>query len=366
MRKYAKPAGVVVLVAVLALVLWRVYRPAKVRPRPLGDGEIGLLVLELLPGDDGLLTTHRLVRYSLKDGVAGVPEIVWTGGVGLLGYHGKTTILDDHYLVSNSAGVLDLKTGKVIHSVERAGLRGVEGGQVFYRVRGSDGEYDYFVFDPTRGKVTPLDAPGKWALKGLLSPDGTKSVEDHFAGLTLHRVGADSKLLGENFHVSYGVLSSSAGQPPVLWLDNDRVLTQTDNGKLVVVQVNDGSRTPAVTLPATKEIVSPPRLSRDANGDVIYECGSESFWVDPDARQWRRQPWRVHGHGFETSPGRSDCVVRYEGESIGRQECNCYVVAVTEGHFASLGEGGVWVWAASRGQWTFLKGRYDRVVGWVR
>jgi hypothetical protein len=235
----------------------------------------------------------------------------------------------------------------------------------------------YFAFDLERARLTPLDGAGKWALRGRISPDGTKSAaEDRSGGIVLHRFGQAPKSLGDDFFVHYSVNSSIFGHPPMLWLDDDRLLTQIGNGKLVVVNVEDGSRSPPLDVPATNEIVAPPGLWRDAEGAIIYECGRSASLVDVDARRWQRYVWQRLGHGFETSLDRADeRPIRYDGRTIGRFIILSGSEAVTAGHVAVVTSEDrvampwgrcVRVWSAASEKWTVLDGSCDRIIGWVK
>lgn len=380
MKKYARPALAGVAVVVLALLLWWAHRPAK--PRPLVEGELGLLVLE--NGDEpGGIRTQRLLRYPVKGGEVGTPEVVWTGDVDFFRHWGQnpTRIVEGRYVVTRQGGVLDLTSGKVIfggteHFGSRQGeVRAVAGGKVYFRYRDTVLPSPNTIFDLATATVrTGEDPPGRWFLPGLQSPDGTKSVVNEWGGsqIILHRVGQEPAPLGDDFHVSYSVNSSTHGKPPMLWLDNDRLLTQIGNGKLVVVTVDVGTRTGPLDVPATTEIVSAPYLWRDAEGGVIYECGRGAILIDADARRWSRYVWHRLGHGFELSLGHEvERAIRYDGRTIGRFDVTYGSEAATDGHVAvqtsDPGTGRrVRVWSAASEQWTVLEVNCDRVIGWVK
>ncbi len=365
-RPTATILAAALLVAVVAVAVWRHTRP----PPPAGPTACDLLVLTAL-AEDKFLTRHRLLRYRFRDGVPGEPEVVWTGDAALFGSsRQKIQLVAGRYVITQNAGAIDLTTGEAILEERFADLLGVEEGKVyFHRRRAADSEA-YGALDLATRQLQRLDEPGKWTLPGTRSPCGTKSVElQAFHSITLHRLGQEQRSLGDDFLVSYSRLSSALGRPPVLWLDETQVLTQLDNGKLVVVSAEDGRRGKPITFPATKEILSPPRLWRDANEDIVYECGPEAHRIDARAGTARRYDWRVLGHGFEMAMKADRArkhAIRHEGWAIGNLECQSWYVAVSEGHLAVLCEGGVWVWSARSRHWTLLDPEHpEAVIGWV-
>src|SRR5262249_21321813 len=140
------------------------------------------------------------------------------------------------------------------------------------------------------------DWRGYWRQR--ISPDGRRVVvggED----LTVYEAGHKPRPLGKGFTLT----GSRAGGPlldpprPILWLDNDRILTQVKNGELVVVKL-DGTRTPFVNVPATQTPdQGMPELSRDGGGRLIYFCGRARYVIDVGARTWQREEWVDLGHG---------------------------------------------------------------------
>src|SRR5262249_26170510 len=111
-KKYAKPALVIAFVAALAAAVWWQYRATRTRPpRPLAEGEMGLLVLESsLDGRE-----HKLVRYAVgSSGGVGPGEVVWAGDPHFFGWISFARV-EGRHLVTNYGGVIDLNRGKIVH-----------------------------------------------------------------------------------------------------------------------------------------------------------------------------------------------------------------------------------------------------------
>jgi hypothetical protein len=370
----------IVLAGLAALAVWLGpgFRP---RPDPPDRDGLALVLLENVTGPDGRAESQRVLRVAVRSGEVTPAETVWEGDVSFFAHHDRHHLLDGRYVVAATGGVIDTWAGEVIHKPPRFGeVLDAAGGKVVYRTV-DDGAV--FTFDVrTREDVRMADAARKYALPGVRSPDGAKSVERRGGELLLHRVGQEPVALGSDFHVGQAPESSNAGHPPVLWLDSERFLTQVRNGVLVVVAA-DGTRSPAVTVPARHDVIGAPRLSRDPGGRVVYECGGEEFLIDADGRTWERSEWVGLGHGFDASrEARAGGVtVRYRGREIGR----CVVsprargyFATTDGHMAMMGVQDsrpavrpgayqVGVWSATTGEWVTLEPPWPAyLIGWTK
>jgi hypothetical protein len=320
------------------------------------------------------LDSHRLSRVGLRTETDqfGPVETIWEGEAGFFANRGTSHLIDGRYVVGASAGVIDARTDEVIHD-PNGDLLDVDEGRVLFRSRTDRG---VFAFDPqTRMVERARGVEGKYGLPGVRSPDGTKSVEDRGSELILHRLQQGPRSLGENYHVHQSPASSNSGNPPVLWLDDSRILTQTGNGQLVIVAM-DGTQTPVVTLPAKTEIVGAPRLERDPRDRIIYTCGDDGFVIEVGGRKWERCEWIDLGHGFEASwssvEGRY--MMRYRGEEIGRCPCGPHrkgCVATADGLLAVIAvvssRERVQVWSANGRIWSTLElDRITSLIGWTQ
>lgn len=344
--------------------------------------DLSLVLVENV-AEKGVVTKRRLVRIRVTDGVVGKSEEVVIADQRFFGHFGGHRLHADRYVLTAHGGVIDLTAGKIVHDEEDGDLLGVDGDRVIYKVRNSRRESGVFAFDLMAVKLTKLESPGRWALPGVVSPDGKRSVVNGVGDeLTLHAVGQEPRSLGQVFRVQYSRLASQLGHPPVLWLDADHLLTQTGNGELVAVKAADGERTTVVSFATSAEILSPPRLWRDALGDVVYECGKEGFRIDVKAGKVAGYGWHQHGHGFDFS---HDCdtntgyTFRHKRAEIGSGFGAAYQLVTAEGHLAYVGwpkpkSGGhyggsdeeVRIWSAVTQKWTAIRMWPEALVGWVK
>lgn len=353
-----------------------------VAPAPhAADPDATLVLVEEVPDKDGTVRKRRLVRVGVRNGKVRPPETVWEGDQRFLGHFGGHRLARDRFLVTNFGGVIDLQSKKVISSEMHGHLDAVEGSLVYYWIANVTRDEGMFTFDLDTQEIHRVAklGQGRLLLRGLRSPDGTKSVSAMFNELTLHE-GAKATSLGKGFNVKMSLLSSYAPDTPAVWLDRDHILAQVNNGELVAVDLK-GKQKPVVTIPIEKDPLRPPRLSRDPTGRIVYECGDEAFEVDAKAGKWARIEWTNLGHGFQISRASNPKFThtfRHNGRDIGSVPCFADLpgrIAATAGHLAvvtsSDGTGlaasmSVRIWCAASGEWATVKLPPNCLVGWTK
>jgi RNA polymerase sigma factor (sigma-70 family) len=418
-------------------------------PLPSSTAERGpaLLFTEMVlkPGETGSRRL-RLVRLEFKDGKPGQRVELHEGDASEFGFQSKYRLIDDRYVVFESATVVDAVENKVLRVFDGCRVLRVEGKCVFHYCTQEGADSGIYCYDITTGKREKVAGlgEGRWGLRGAVSPDGTKAILAEFPtgsgsttgtddgkggttsstsgssptlkvgdefrfNLVLQQVGKKRTVLGE-FGWSCGATGSDSMpvEPPGLWLDNERFLTQASLGKLAVVNTTENKTTKLLDVPATfkkggwaygpggamgftKLGHQQPRFWMMPDGRVVYEV-DELFIVDVAKKTWAKSAWRPLGHGFdcEVDPDRVHkgtmyfepvvAKVRHEGKVIGESgrvwmsTPEKQLVAVTAGHLAVLdyverSKGsslGVRVWTAQTGKWETLDGWADTVIGWVK
>lgn len=380
-------APLVAVLAVVGLAAWLgpTFRDRKPAEPP--DSDASLLVLVRQTGPDGTEERHRLLRVPFRGGAPQPPETVWEGTPGYL-YRGR--LVDGRYVVTESSVVIDVWEKRELHHT-RGILVDANGERVVSLVYPPDPRPISRMIDPNEPHRivcfdlkarTERDLSGPEAepfeRRGRRAPDGTKSVEASVrgSGLTLHRVGHAPRPLGA-FRVSHRPPPPTFDNPPVLWLDNERFLTQDGNGNLLTVAL-DGTRSPVVSVPAPREVFNSPTLECDPDGRVVFWCDGDAFFIDVAAKTWERVEWESLGHGFDLSwspnwLGRH--TVRYRGAEIGdpRPGPGAGRAAVgrdaasTDGRLALVGRDRlVRVWSAGTGTWIKLDLRADDFIAWLK
>jgi hypothetical protein len=370
--------------AALGLTAWL---GAKFRkPKGPPDGDTALLVLVKLTGPDGAVNRNQLLRVPFRGGEPQPPEVVWEGSPG---YLYQCRIVDGRFVVTEYGVVIDVWEKRELRNA-RGNLVDANSERVVCRVYPPGPRVSGLRDPDERGRLVAFDLKARTArdlsgaeaepfdLSGTRAPDGMKSVSASMPGgeLTLHRVGHAPRLLG-TFRVLLRPPPPTVGIPPVLWLDDERFLTQDGNGNLIAVAL-DGTRAPVVTVPVPREMFNPPSLIRDPDGRIVYWCDGDAFFLDVGAKSWERCEWASLGHGFDMSwsPDRlGQYTVRYRGEEIGDPRPGPGAgralpgrdAASTDGRLALVGQDRrVRVWSAGSGKWTVLDLRADDFIGWLK
>ena len=209
--------------------------------------EIALLVAEC-EAVKGACEFQHLVRYGFRNGEQVSREVILSGRTTSVRYDlGQNHIYQNRYVITNWGDVVDVLNRKLLHEGDGEYVA-TENERVIERVH-KNATKGFFFYDLKSGTYSRLKDPGKWGLPGLLSPDQTKSVSADELGsgsIWLYTLSGRKKLLASGFTAnSYGC---DFPKPPLLWLDNDRVLTQRSDGKLVILGMR-GEVAPLVTIP---------------------------------------------------------------------------------------------------------------------
>lgn len=357
--------------------------------------KVALVIAEALP-DRNIADPQVLASYGMVNGkVNHREEILTTPDKEVRFDMGRSRIFHNRYAATHWGDVVDIQKHSVIHDSKGEVLVDREGGSlILYR----SNDRGFYSFDLHTQQHRTLEDPGKWALLlkglglsdvGVLSPDGTRAVVEGVpevsektkrltsigGRLSLCTLDGQTKKLAESFGNELSIRASFFGQIPVLWLDNERVLTQKSNGKLVILKM-EGIVEPAVNFAVPTVPLIPSSLSRDPEGRIIYQCG-ESYVIDVDKQQSTRLEWVNLGHGFQCEPDKwpvTEMAIRYQGREIGRGIFDGTTARTIAGHLAISPvrtEKGwprqVHVWNAHTNTWLVLPlgGPLIEIVGWT-
>jgi len=344
---------------------------------PLHAKTAALLAVEC-ESVDGACAIQHLVRFRFENGAVVSKDTVLTTDTGHVRFDlGKNRIYRNRYVLTEWGDVIDIQEKKVLHD-GKGTFVAADGDRIIQRLNRVDAE-GWFVYDLASGKYARLRAPGKWALPGLLSPDQTRSAETPQWGteIWLHRLNAKKRLLGDKFHVELDERCCSSPRPPLLWLDDDRILTQRHNGEIVVLRL-DGTIEPVVKIPISGPSLSLPEFFRDRNGRIVYECSSRSFAIDVENKSYAAYEWLPLGFDFEAErelDASYGYVIRFRGEEIGRWWASTWETPTADGwiamEYGDVGSNlgypkGIKVWSRASGQWTTVDLPWvTALVGWV-
>jgi hypothetical protein len=347
-----------------------------VAPLVVAGQNVSLLAAECDAGRRGC-GIHHLVRFHFRDGVLVSKEHVLTTDIARVRYDlGLNRIHRNRYVITNWSDVVDIQERRVLHDGQ-GDYVATEGDWVIERIDTANG-HGYFYFDLARNQYRRFVEPTKWALPGELSPDQTKSVEGENDRIWLHSIGEKRKLLGTGFQISEAVEASFMPKPPLFWLDDYRILTQTSDGEIVVVRLS-GSVTPIGKFPVKGPNYSQPYFFRNRDGRIIYVCGGGAFVIDVAHKAFAPYEWIALGFGFDAERNANESygsIIRHEGKEIGRLWANAWHAPATDGYaafeYGDVGSNlgypkGIKVWSRATGKWTTINNRrLTALIGWVR
>lgn len=359
---------------------------ARGQAQPPAEGKV-LYLVEYVHGEKA--ATERLVRATLKADGTFKQETVVNADRYFFGDPGKARVVDKRYIVTEYGGVIDARDNKIIHAQGYGGqILGIDGGRVIFSVydlraprldakdaKENADKFGIFAFDlakQTRAR------PGEkhWALSGTASPDRSKSVYNGVAGTLWLELDGKPKELGKTFAVTHAKYAEHTfdRRPPILWLDNERILTQQGNGKIVTVDMQ-GTVSPVCEIAAAPATNDSPRLSRDPNGRIVYQCGRNEYLIDVQKKSAAPLEEYVLGHGFETpveTGQRGFRTTYYKGAAIGAGVFVPADVRTAPELIAmwNLGDGGSRryvgvLWTKLGFSWRALDMDYCKLIGWA-
>jgi hypothetical protein len=280
-------------------------------------------------------------------------------------------------LFTQGGAIIDLATVGIVHQ-PWGYAEWVEDGRLMLSRDGRIRAVDLTTF-----AVEETPAFGKWLLPPVHSPLSTRSASNHDNAIQLHEPGRPTRTLASGLVVELRADSEMRpDRPPLLWLDEGRILTQRWNGVLILVTVN-GEEHHLLDVRLTDEERRPryrPRLVRDRAGDIIYDCHN-LFRINPVDREWGRYERRPLGHDFfldvwYEEGHQAGLGVWHGGRQIGRT-ARPYWDASCEGHLALSNPpsllhpegrdglpGGIRVWSQDAG-WADITIGTSCLLGWV-
>jgi hypothetical protein len=375
--------------------------PPNVAPPPrLVKPDATLVVVDVLRAANG--AARGRVRFvGFRSGRPMPAETAWEGDADFLDrdspLFGQLTdgwqrLVAGRHLVTGCGGVFDLREKKVLNAERRGLWAWCDEKKVAYSVEDPTRVQGRFTFEYATGTLTRTGSSrkGEWAwtigAAVELSPNREMGVEWRGCDeLILHRKGREPKSLGKGFTLDVPrkwarfVAERSWGLP-ILWLDDERLLTQRGNGKLVTVDLS-GRVEEVATIKAVPKVTE-ARLFRDGSGTIVYEAGDHHA-INLAKRTAEKSEWQGLGHGFAVSwewDEKRGHRLRHNGKEIGRFRCDPDTARAAPGYLAICKDGEpdeeephtrgpVVVWSASTGAWTTVPSEVLQrtpIPGWLK
>lgn len=312
------------------------------------NGKVALIVkFRPVEQSDGEL--QRVVRYDFEKGKLVSAKILFTANVEIDG---------SVYGIQNNAY---LPTRRFKRAASNDGFSK----NFDLRTEKFDKAVPFFVRTPT--------APKPFLLK---SPDGLKSVvlggfQFIYDRLVVQIQGREDLVINEKFVSTVNEKSSEQLPLPLVWIDNETILTQKKNGSLVTVSM-DGKVSPFLELPCDRD--DGVKFRKTLAGKLIYVCSGEEYRIDAANRKFERAR-RDLDHDFSEETVDRVKKYFYKDKFIGRDGFHPATVenylattyAKDAGTFVNVEDiKTIRVWNAFNRQWKILNvdGGHTEILGW--
>ncbi|NIS16348.1 MAG: hypothetical protein GWN00_15295 [Aliifodinibius sp.] len=309
-------------------------------------------------------------------------------------------IIEDRFAVSPAGIIYDLQFETILYG-GRSGYSflGTEGPYAYYHrfalVDWENIPREFYYFDIFNGREMQRLTSGTsfWHLPEMLrhkfnrnfSPDGRLYAYFPDSDLSCSELrvkdseDSDGWKIADGLSVSVPLSSTFPHEPPFLWLDNERILTQKSNGELVIFDIY-GRKQDLAKFDTKYEIYNPPGIHEDLRGNIVYTCG-HSYLIDLEKMEVSDYLWQPLGYGFQVSSFQdgkdySLKAFKYMGQEIGQWISPNSEYAVTEGYIAfpyrtedtpQFDVDGIAVWSRHTDQWTKIElDEFNGFLGWIK
>lgn len=209
-----------------------------------------------------------------------------------------------------------------------------------------------------------------------VSPDGQMTAAfdglSSAAKLEINRANKDAITINASFETTVSENSSIRPSIPILWIDNERILTQSQNGSLVLITL-DGKISPFLELPCDRD--DSTGLRKTKAGKIIYMCSGEEYVIDV-AKKTFAKSFRDLENDFSFNIESRDSIFYYQNKMIGRTGVssisteNYLAVSLpdSDGDFVEASAiNKIKVWNSFTKQWTTFTfdGWNADIEGWV-
>jgi len=281
---------------------------------------ISLVTWEYVPNKGVISDDPKLVKYSFTNGqLSKREEIYKVGSSTPRHFDGKSSILNDRYIISWYGDIFDIKNEKLLFtqigfdfSVE------ILNDRIIYKHEPYSDFFDkedsikhsrikslYYYFDLETEKIIEYNIGTQYRVEGELSKNkqlGLEFIEEsgYFhqidslkpkqiivyktGRLVLNKFESTPTTIIDSLSVGINIYSSFIQRLPILWLDNENFLTQTRNGELILANTSSDIKSFPV-LTDLKNELRPPSLYINSDGQIIYNCPtfqSNEYIVDID------------------------------------------------------------------------------------
>lgn len=274
---------------------------------------------------------QEIVRYDFKNGEYVSKEIILSLPIDdFLFIDEEQQIYQKRFIISRSGGIFDIQTRQVLGDgrgqfVDVVGNDVIVGENKFMR-----GEFYAFNLETKKYRELPkgniFEIKSRWinSRQGKLSPNKKRfaiwKTEGSNREIQFHEVknwkSIGGKAYKAYFFASCSLRCSGGINVPFVWLDDENILTQKQNGEIVSVNIN-GKAERIVTIPIEKLPDSLPYINKDEYGNISYHIGGTRYAINVKNKSYTKNNL-ILGNGFESVAGEDYWnEYFYNGKSIG-------------------------------------------------
>jgi len=288
--------------------------------------------------------------------------------------------LQNRYVVSHLGDIFDIQTKEMFDEV-RGDFFGSENNQIYIFKNKGGTDVKLYSFDLETKKYNTVQLQNTFFLLGLRSPSMLRSILFNSVDHTLevqNRFKTQNNDLYTNidgrFQVKCGKkCREQEKRLPLLWLDDNRFLTQRKNGELVLIDVRKlAVSIPVVKIPVKDELESLPHLYKDFAGNVHYSADKD-YLIDVENGKYTETQTADIGNGFQVSTAPGEKIFSFNDKEIGKfttafykSAKNYLVVEVRDEKESYYFPKQIKIWNAETRQWMTLDLNYfPKIIGWT-
>lgn len=288
-------------------------------------------------------------------------------------------LLLNRYVISSLGDVLDIQT-KELFNKERGSYLGSEKDLIYIFQNQGGTDVKLFAFNLTSKKYKKTETPSIPFLFGLTSPSMQRSIaqrEDNNSLTVTSRLQDRDRdfptIVDGVYKVTCGKnCDKDTKRLPMLWLDDNRLLTQKNNGELYLLDFKKNSVKKLLEIPINEDLEAYPVLYKDFDGKIHYRAGKD-YLIDVENRSYTEAQFIGLGNGFKVNVAVGEETLFFEDKELGkfvvsnrRSTKNYLAVEFNEGKRSYVFPSGIKIWNNFNRQWLDLELNYSpRIIGWI-
>lgn len=294
---------------------------------------------------------------------------------------GKTRILLNRYIVSQWGDIFDTQT-KELFAQERGNFVAFENNQIIILQVIINKDDKVFTFDLNTKEYKEMKSPNIFLAVGFgtFSPSNSRGAIyiSNWKNIQVFQRGKkqtdiSQNIIGGSFDVGCGKDCKDFRRiVPMLWLDENRILTQKKNGELLVIDFIKKKNMPLASIPVPEALESIPSIYADEAGNIYYRA-DKIYLIDVVNRKYTETNAYGLGNNFQRLGISDEKVFTSKDKEIGKFRSGNsltienYLAAEYSPDNVSINTPRLLkVWSEELQKWTTIYVKYfPSVLGWI-